>query len=269
MPHLSVNGENIHYREAGAGVPVILVHSLGTSLDLWDSTVVALAANFRVIAIDCRGHGDSSNRGGFSVDAIADDVLAVASALELPDFHYVGISMGGLFGVVACAKAPKRLMSLTLADSYATVGPAGPLRVATTRETLKTISMRDFAADYVRDTLMPATPRSIHEDTVDAIASVQPENYLQTLEAILTADVTPLLRTVLAPTLVIVGENDQRTPVAVSEKLATAIPAAQLVVLPFAGHLSVLDRPDEFNSHLEHFLMQQQNNAGGRNVSRG
>ncbi len=267
MPQLTVNGENIHYREAGAGVPVILVHSLGTSLRLWDSTIAALSPNFKVIAIDCRGHGESTNRGGFSVDAIVDDVFAVASALSLPSFHYVGISMGGLFGVATCAKAPKRLLSLTLADSYATVGPAGPPRVASTRETLKTVPMRDFAAGYVRDTLMPATPKLVHDATVDAIASVRPGNYLQTLEAILTADVTPLLREVRAPTLVIVGENDQRTPVAVSEKLAAAIPGAQLVVVKSAGHLSVLDQPEDFNGSLGRFLMQQRNHGDNRSVS--
>ena len=177
--------------------------------------------------------------------------------------------MGGLFGVSAYAKAPKRLLSLTLADSYATVGPAGPPRVASTRETLKTTSMRDFADDYVRDTLMPATPKPIYEATVDAIASVQPGNYLQTLEAILTADVTPHLGAIHAPTLVIVGANDQRTPVPVSEKLTAAIPGAQLLVLQGAGHLSVLDKPEEFNSHLGQFLKRQQDTKDNRKISKG
>lgn len=255
MPHLAINGEQIAYREQGAGEPVVLVHSIGTSSHIWETTIAALAPHFRVIAIDCRGHGGSSNRGGFSVDAIADDLLAAASTLDLPRFHYVGISMSGLFGVTIWAKVPERLLSLTLADSYASVGVAGPPRVATTREALKTTSMRDFATAYVNDTLMPATPRPVYDETIDAIAGMTPKNYLQTLEAILTADVTALLATIRVPTLVIVGERDQRTPVTVSERLAAAIKDSRLVVVPEAGHLAVLDQPKTFNNAISHFLM--------------
>lgn len=249
-----VNGEEIAYRDEGVGVPVIMVHSLGTSLHIWKSTFVDLRKNFRVIAFDCRGHGDSTNCGGFSVEALADDVLALASALRLLKFHYVGISMGGLIGVTAFSKAPERILSLTLADSYATVGAAGPPRLAATREILAKTPMRAFAADYVQDTIMPETPKAISDHTVDVIAGMTAENYLQTLEAILTADVTPLLKMIVVETLVIVGEKDHRTPVAVSEFLAKSIGEARLVIVPQAGHLAVLDQPVLFNQHLLEFL---------------
>lgn len=249
-----VNGEDIAYRDEGVGVPVIMVHSLGTSLHIWDSTFADLKKHLRVIAFDCRGHGDSTNRGGFSVEAIADDVLALAAALRLKEFHYVGISMGGLIGVTAVSKAPDRILSLTLADSYATVGAAGPPRLAATRETLAKTPMRAFAADYVRDTIMPETPKAISDRTIDVIAGMTAENYMQTLEAILTADVTPLLKMIAVETLVIVGEKDHRTPVAVSEFLAKSIGRSRLVIVPQAGHLAVLDQPAIFNEHLLEFL---------------
>jgi 3-oxoadipate enol-lactonase len=255
MPRLAINGEQIAYQEQGAGEPVLLVHSLGTSSHIWASTMAALARDFRVIALDCRGHGGSTNHGGFTVDAIADDVRAAADALGISRFHYVGISMGGLFGVAGYAKAPDRFLSLTLADSYASVGVAGPARLATTRELLKTTSMRDFATSYVNDTLMPATARPIHEAAIDAIAGMTIDDYLQTLEAILLADVSGQLPGIRVPTLVIVGERDQRTPVATSEALAAAIEGSELVVVPQAGHLAVLDQPQFFNEALAKFLI--------------
>lgn len=255
MRRLAINGEQIAYREQGAGEPVLLVHSLGTSSHLWASTMAALAPRFRVIALDCRGHGGSSNHGGFTVDAIAEDALAAADALGIVRFHYVGISMGGLFGVAAYARAPDRFLSLTLADSYASVGAAGPPRLAATRELLKTTSMRDFATSYVNDTLMPGTAQAIHEAAINAIAAMSVDDYLQTLEAILLADVSAQLPGIRVPTLLIVGEQDQRTPVATSKGLAAAIEGSELVVAPQAGHLAVLDQPQVFNDALARFLI--------------
>lgn len=255
MPHLAINGEQIAYREQGAGDPVLLVHSLGTSSHIWTSTMATLAPRFRAVALDCRGHGGSSNNGGFTVDAVAADVLAAADALGLPRFHYVGISMGGLFGVAAYAAAPDRFLSLTLADSYASVGAAGPSRLAATRDLLKRTSMRDFATSYVEDTLMPDTPRAVRAAAIDAIAGMTVDDYVQTLEAILLADVSAGLPGIRVPTLVIVGDQDQRTPVATSKALVAAIEGASLVVVPRAGHLAVLDQPEVFNAALAKFLI--------------
>jgi 3-oxoadipate enol-lactonase len=103
--------------------------------------------------------------------------------------------------------------------------------------------------------LMPATARPIHEAAIDAIAGMTIDDYLQTLEAILLADVSGQLPGIRVPTLVIVGERDQRTPVATSEALAAAIEGSELVVVPQAGHLAVLDQPQFFNEALAKFLI--------------
>ena len=254
MPTIAVNGEDIFYREEGSGQAVILVHSLGTSSTIWDTTIAALKGNYRVIAMDCRGHGRSTNRTGFNVEAIASDVLCVADALGVSRFHFVGISMGGLFGLTAYARAPERIVSLTLADSYATAGAGAADRLASTRQVFESTPMRTFAEDYVKNTLMPWTVRTVYDEMVNIIAGMTAKNYLQTLEAILTTDVTPQLASVCVPTLIIVGENDQRTPISVSENLKASITNAQVYVVPKAGHLAVLDQPKVFNDKLFEFL---------------
>lgn len=257
MHRLEINGETLSVVEEGEGPAVLLVHSLGTSSALWASTLDALAPRFRVVAMDCRGHGASTNRGGFTVSAIATDALAVMSALGHERFHYVGLSMGGLFGVTAATRAAARILSLTLADSYATVGDAGLPRIAATRETLSRVSMQEFARAYVRDTLLTATPVDVHEQVARMISGMSRANYMQTLEAILTADVTPLLGLIKVPSLVLVGAEDKRTPPSVAGTLAEQIRGAELVILPSAGHLSVLDQPTLFNSTLARFLLKQ------------
>ena len=253
MPALKLNGETISFESTGVGTPVLLLHSLGTHAGLWASTVAALSDRFELVAMDCRGHGGSSNHAGFSVEAIAGDGLALMSALGHERFHVVGCSMGGLFAVTLNAMEPARCLSLTLAGAYATVGAAGPLRIAATRETLGTMPMAEFGRRYADDTVISADigTRAL---VADSIAAMTRENYLQTLEAILTADVSASLTDVAVPTLVLVGTEDRRAPLAVARGLADVIPGAVLCELQGAGHLAMLDEPAAFVRELERFL---------------
>lgn len=95
MAFANVNGERLYYEQSGAVPTVILVHSLGTSSMIWQALARHLQAGFECIAFDCRGHGRSSRNRRFSVDATADDILALATALDRQRFHLAGISMGG------------------------------------------------------------------------------------------------------------------------------------------------------------------------------
>lgn len=254
MPDLALNGETISFERAGAGTPVLLLHSLGTHAGLWASTVAALSDRFELVAMDCRGHGGSSNRTGFSVEAVARDGLTLMAALGHERFHVVGCSMGGLFAVMLHALAPVRCLSLTLTGAYATVGAAGPPRIAATRETLATMPMAEFGRRYANDTVISADigARAL---VAKAIAAMTRENYLQTLEAILTADVSPLLAGIAVPTLVLVGTEDLRAPPAVARGLADAISRSVLRDIQGAGHLAMLDEPEAFVRQLERFLL--------------
>lgn len=254
MPALALNGETISFELAGAGTPVLLLHSLGTHAGLWASTVAALSDRFELVAMDCRGHGGSSNRMGFSVEAVARDGLTLMAALGHERFHVVGCSMGGLFAVMLHALAPVRCLSLTLTGAYATVGAAGPPRIAATRETLATMPMAEFGRRYANDTVISADigARAL---VAKAIAAMTRENYLQTLEAILTADVSPLLAGIAVPTLVLVGTEDLRAPPAVARGLADAISRSVLRDIQGAGHLAMLDEPEAFVRQLERFLL--------------
>lgn len=254
MPALELNGETISFERAGAGAPVLLLHSLGTRAGLWASTLAALSDRFELVAMDCRGHGGSSNRTGFSVAAIARDGLALMAALGHERFHVIGCSMGGLFAVTLHALGPLRCLSLTLTGAYATVGAAGPPRIAATRETLATMPMAEFGRRYVDDTVISADigARAL---VANAIGGMTRENYLQTLEAILTADVSPLLAEIAVPTLVLVGTADMRAPPAVARSLAGSIAGAVLREVEGAGHLAMLDQAVAFDQQLREFLL--------------
>lgn len=251
---ITLRGEQIAYRRAGAGPAVLLVHSLGTSSAIWTSTMAALAGTHAVVAMDCRGHGSSSNRGGFTLDDVARDGLALMSMLGFEHFAYVGISMGGLIGVTLNAIDPTRTSAMVLADSYATVGAAGLARLQATRAALAEHSMAEFAEAYVAQTLRAQTPADTRKMTARLIASMKPEDYLQTVEAILMGDASRALGLIGCPTLVLLGEEDQRTPLAMSQQLVEGIRGAELRVVPRAAHLAVLDNPVCFDAEVAGFL---------------
>ncbi|CAM5612430.1 aminoacrylate hydrolase [Aquamicrobium terrae] len=262
MPALKLNGEMISFESVGLGPPVLLLHSLGTSAALWNSTLAALSGRFTLVAMDARGHGESSNRAGFSVEAIALDGLALMAALGHERFHVVGSSMGGLFAVVMQNLAADRIASLTLAGAYPGIGAAGPPRIAATRELLAAIPMAEFGRRYADDTVVnpDCTARGL---VAASIAAISPRNYLQTLEAILIADISPFLSGIAIPTLVVVGSEDRRAPPQVARQLAGAIPGAIYREIEGAGHLVMLDEPAAFDRELCAFLSDVCAHAGG------
>lgn len=253
MSARELNGERIAFERAGAGSPVLLLHSLGTHAGLWAATMAGLSDRFELVAMDCRGHGGSSNRTGFSVAAIARDGLALMAALGHQRFHVVGCSMGGLFAVTLQNLAPDRVLTLTLAGAYATVGAAGPPRIAATRELLTTISMAEFGERYAADTVVTPEPEQ-RRLVANAIAAMSRDDYIATLDAVLTADISPLLPAIRVPTLVLVGSEDRRAPPEIARRLADAVPQARYRQIDGAGHLAMLDAPEEFVRNLGSFL---------------
>ncbi|MEP9349455.1 alpha/beta fold hydrolase [Xanthobacter sp. KR7-225] len=253
---VEVNGERIAFRRTGEGPAVLLIHSLGTHSGLWASTFAALLGQFSLVAMDCRGHGGSTNRGGFSVAAVAQDGRALMDQLGHERFHVVGISMGGLMAVTLAAAVPDRVASLFLTGAYAGVGAAGPPRLAATRALLAGTAMAAFGAAYAADTVLPDSPEAARALVANAIAGMSAADYLDTLEAILTADVSALLPTLDVPALVLTGQEDRRAPEEVGRRLSACLPQGAFEVMPGAGHLAVLDRPAAFNQRLVDFLTQ-------------
>lgn len=251
---LDINGERIAFRRAGQGPAVLLIHSLGLDGGLWASTLEALSDRFTLVAMDCRGHGASSNRGGFTVAAVANDARTLMEALGHARFHVVGMSMGGLMAVHLAALTPASVLSLVLAGAYGSVGDGAPARIATTRARLATCSMADFGRSYADDTLLPAAGAAARDRVADTIGAMTARDYIDTIESILTDDVTPLLAHITAPTLVLTGSSDFRAPIAKGQALAQGISGARFEIMPEAGHLAVLDVPDAFNTRVARFL---------------
>ena len=125
MATVRVNGVELYYEVHGEGAPVLLIHGLGSSTRDWEPQVPALAAAYKVIAFDVRGHGRSEKpRQRYSVKLFADDTAALIRALGIAPIHVVGISMGGMIAFQLAADAPELVRSLAIVNS----GPAMPIK---------------------------------------------------------------------------------------------------------------------------------------------
>ncbi|HEX7842168.1 MAG TPA: alpha/beta fold hydrolase, partial [Kofleriaceae bacterium] len=123
---IDVRGCTTHIAVDGPpGAPaILLVHSLGSSLRLWDAQVASLARGFRVVRFDLRGHGLTDvGQGPCTIEDLADDALAVLDALGIASAHVAGVSIGGMVAQAMGARAPARVTSLILCDTALTLPP--------------------------------------------------------------------------------------------------------------------------------------------------
>ena len=257
---ITANGISMNYTLDGpAGAPVVtLSHSLATDLSMWEPQMKALTARYRVLRYDTRGHGGTDAPGGaYSLSQLADDARALLDALGVTRTHWVGLSMGGMIGQTLALASPGPFLSLALCDTSSRIpAEAKPLW----QERIKTAETQGMEP-LVEPTIgrwFTAPFREQHKDIVDTVRAMirrtPPRGYAGCCHAISALDLTDRLSAIKLPTLVVVGEDDQGTPVAASQAIQSKIAGSQLEILKSAAHLSNMEQPEAFTRALMGFL---------------
>jgi 3-oxoadipate enol-lactonase len=257
MPKATINGNEVRYTVTGSGPWLTLSHSLACRLEMWDEEVARLSKRFTVLAYDTRGHGESGAPARpYTLDEIADDVKALFDHLGIAQSHWVGLSMGGVFGLAAALKYPGLFSSMVLADTSSRLSDEGIAafkdRVSKVRAGTMEAMVDPTLKRWFKDSFRAKEPQ-LMKRVAEWIRTTPLEGYCGTSAAIPTIDVTHRLGEIRCPVLVLVGADDIAMPVAFSEILAKNIPGAELVVIPDAGHLSNLEQPEAFNAALMKF----------------
>lgn len=261
MPHADLAYARIHYEIDGAqDQPVLMLsHSIGTNLNMWGTVLPDLAARFRVLRYDTRGHGASSvPPGPYTIADLGNDVLALLDALEIRRCYFCGLSLGGMTGIWLGIHARARIEKLVLANAAARIGTreGWDARIALVQRTgmasiADSVIDRWFTAAFRQRS--PATVAEVRQVLIDTSA----EGYRNCCAAIRDADFADELPGVETPSLVIAGAFDPATTPDDGRTLAYNIPGATYVELETA-HLSALEAPHGFSRSVLEFLSGQE-----------
>jgi 3-oxoadipate enol-lactonase/4-carboxymuconolactone decarboxylase len=219
--------------------PILLLHSIGTNLHVFDPQAAALARHHRVIRMDLRGHGLSGvTPGPYSMTRHAQDALALLHALGIHRAHVVGLSIGGRIAQQMAAEAPDRVASLVLMDTAAEFPPPEGWQ-----QRIGIVGAQGMAGlvDMVMPRWVVDGSLASSDGLRRMLLATDPQGYAGSAAALRDARAADVAGRIACPTTVLVGERDVATPLAAAEALRGMIPGATLVTIPEAAHIPTLE----------------------------
>ena len=257
---IKANGIQTNYVLSGKkdGPVVMMSHSLGSSVVMWEPQMAALEPHFRVLRYDTRGHGGTEvTPGGYTLELLAKDAVGLIDALGIKDVHWVGLSMGGMIGQCLGLNHADRVRSLVLCDTSAIVPnemqPVWQERIDRARskgmEALVEETMeRWFTASYIKKS--PEMFKLI----CNQFLATPVQGFIGCGEAIRRLNFLERLSLINKPTLIIAGDDDPSAPAAGIKGMQERIKGARVAVLPSARHISNVEQAEAFNAALLKFL---------------
>jgi pimeloyl-ACP methyl ester carboxylesterase len=256
-----INGGELHWREAGTGDPVLFIHGYPFDSTLWESQLAAVPAGWRFIAPDLRGFGKTPalNKAPLTMDALADDMIALLDHLGIKQAVICGLSMGGYVALSLVARHPERVRALVLVATRANAD--GP-ETQKNRHTLAARARRE-GAQPVLASMMPKLVSAhsrmkqpqIVEKVQRMIEGTPPETLARALEGMaVRKDYTEHLTHINVPTIVVRGELDEIIPAGDMELIARTVRGARHEVISLVAHLPNVEASDVFNKTLVQYL---------------
>jgi 3-oxoadipate enol-lactonase len=257
MTDLTIAGETFNVLIEGDETNPVLVlsHSLGATLNMWDAQIPGLVKHFRVVRYDSRGHGGSvAGEGPYSIQQLGRDALAILDALGIEKAHWLGLSKGGAVGQWLMINAPERIERAVLANTAAQFGTPEEWnsRILTVKHggmeaTADWLLGRWFSDDFLE------TQDALVEPIRQDLLATPPEGYAAACAALRDLDLREGLRQIEHPVLVIAGKDDPAAAKPQTDLLAATIPNAKLVTLN-TRHISNVEDPTGFTKAVVDFL---------------
>ena len=220
-------------------LPVVLVHGINMSADVWDDLVELLAPDRRVVTLDLRGHGESVMSGPYDAEGYAGDVLASMDALGIDRAHLVGTSFGGPVVVTIAANAPDRVASITAIGSA--ISAEGAVDVDAGIAMMREVGPLDFFTGFMgQASFAPGTDQALIDAAAAKAAQRDVDVIAEVVRVAFSVDASEAVGRARAPSLVITGEHDMTCPVPAGEQLAAGL-GTDLVVLAGRGHMAMVE----------------------------
>lgn len=262
--NITVNNISISYIDEGPihDQTIILIHGFPLNKSMWDKQIEELMHNYRVIAYDIRGHGNSDvGDDDFSIELFVKDLLGLMDKLEIGKAIVCGFSMGGYIALNAIENHPERFNALVLCDTNCTADNSeGKLKRMKTIVSIKEYGLELYAEESIKKLFAPISFLiQLKEITLvrDMIMKTSNQSLFKTLHALANRKATcSKLHEIKVPVHFMVGKEDEITPPEVALSMHEKIKGSTIQVIDHAGHLSNMEKPKEFNNQFIEFLMK-------------
>ncbi|SHI14217.1 alpha/beta fold hydrolase [Streptomyces sp. 3214.6] len=238
-------------------VPLVLIHGHPFDRTMWTPQIEAFSATRRVIAPDLRGYGASPVVPGITLlSRFAQDIEELLDDLKVDAFVLAGLSMGGQIAMECYARFGDRIRGLVLADTFPEPETPGGRRIRNEMaDRLLAEGMRGYADEVLEKMVAPYAAPAVKAHVHGMMTATPPEGAAAALRGRAERpDYRDLLTRVTVPSLVVVGADDEYTPVADARAMHAALPDSALHIIERAAHMPNLERPREFNEALTAFL---------------
>lgn len=241
-------GFDIAYKVSGASdkPKMVLIHGLFINSDCWYKQLPVFEKEFHVLRYDLRGHGRTTKpKKRFTIRNYAEDLHALLNHLNwTKDLYLVGHSLGGIIALAYPILYPSYIKKMVVADGFCFVSQEA---ITDVLGRINTYKVEDFALGISVRGLLPydeETAQIVKKMVTDHMTK---KDLLQATMGSAGVNICENLKNLNFPVLVLVGKKDITCPVWASEMIHEWLPQSELVIIPDAGHLTLLDHPNEFN----------------------
>jgi len=259
LTRAEIRGGSIAYRQAGEGPALVLLHGFLCDSRCWRRQLEELSDEFRVVAWDAPGAGATPDPPDpFTITDWSRCLAEFLDVVGIEQARVLGLSWGGVLAQDFYRQFPSRVVGLVLADTYA--GWKGSLPEAAVGHRLErceresSLPPEEFVTRWVPEMFTEAAPQGLHDEMSGVMSGFHPLGFRLMARTLADTDTTDLLPRIDVPTLLLWGDDDQRSPLGIAEQLHAAIPNAELAVIANAGHVSNMEQPDAFNAHVRRFF---------------
>ena len=235
---------------------VVFLHGATLDHHAWDPQVNVLREQYRTVAVDLRGHGQSTMEGRFDFNAAVDDVMALLHRLRATPVALVGLSLGGNIAQEIVYRAPELVDALVVADSTCNTASRHPLQAALAIAALASLGMTSRESFLQRAAAATAQDEAVQQYVLDVNANRSTRDAIQIVSSMLVSGLhadrdyrLPI------PTLLVHGDGDGMGDIVEGTRTwAEREPRGLYVEIPDAGHASNQDNPEAFTAELAAFL---------------
>jgi 3-oxoadipate enol-lactonase len=251
-----VNGIEINYEITGKeGAPwLVLSHSLACSVRMWDPTIAAFKDSYRILNYDMRGHGaTSAPKVPYTLDMLADDVLALTKELKIEKAAYCGLSIGGMIGQTIALRGKHPFEKMVFADTTHTQPPEALKQWEDRIRVAESKGMAGLLDSTMERWFTPPFRASAEAKKIAALILATPvAGYVGCGRAIMGLNTTARLKEIKVPVLAITGNDDGAA--GGTKFIGETVPGAKFVGIPQASHIANVEQPEAFNRALRDFL---------------